>query len=154
MKGLRLVVVGLLTAATTACGGSSASSSVGHAVSVRAVARTTAVSTTTAGGAAAPAPRAARRTSNAPIVERLSVQQLAGQRIVYAYAGLKPPASLLSAIRAGEAGGVIFFAPNVSSVSQLRGVIAQLQRASLASPLHTRLLMLVDQEGGEVRRLP
>jgi beta-N-acetylhexosaminidase len=87
-------------------------------------------------------------------VQRLSAQQLAGQRIVYAYAGLKPPASLLSAIQAGEAGGVIFFAPNASSVSQLRGVIAQLQRASMASPLHTKLLMLVDQEGGEVRRLP
>jgi beta-N-acetylhexosaminidase len=33
-------------------------------------------------------------------------------------------------------------------------VINQLQRASLASPVHTRLLMLVDQEGGQVRRLP
>jgi beta-N-acetylhexosaminidase len=154
MKGLRLVLVGLLTAAATACGGGSASSSAGHTVSARAVARTTAVATATTGSTAAPAPRAARRTSHAPIVERLSAQQLAGERIVYAYAGLKPPASLLSAIRAGEAGGVIFFAPNVSSVSQLRGVIAQLQRASLASPLHTRLLMLADQEGGEVRRLP
>jgi beta-N-acetylhexosaminidase len=49
---------------------------------------------------------------------------------------------------------VIFFGPNVASVSQLRGVIAQLERASMASPLHTKLLMLVDQEGGEVRRLP
>jgi beta-N-acetylhexosaminidase len=100
------------------------------------------------------AKRPVRRTSHAPIVTRLSAQQLAGQRIIYAYAGLKPPASLLSAIRAGEAGGVIFFGPNVSSASQLRGVIAQLQGASQASPLHTRLLMLVDQEGGEVRRLP
>ena len=121
---------------------------------MRPVARTTPVRTATAVSTAARRPRADSRTSHAPIVARLSAQQLAGQRIVYAYAGLKPPASLLSAIRAGEAGGVIFFAPNVSSVSQLRGVIAQLQRASLASPLHTRLLMLVDQEGGEVRRLP
>jgi beta-N-acetylhexosaminidase len=88
------------------------------------------------------------------LVQRLSLQQLAGQRIVYAYAGLRPPASLLTAIRAGEAGGVIFFAPNISSVGQLRGVIDELQRASLASPLHDRLLMLTDQEGGEVRRLP
>jgi beta-N-acetylhexosaminidase len=86
--------------------------------------------------------------------QRLSPQQLAGQRIIYAYAGLKPPASLLSAIRAGEAGGVIFFAPNISSPAQIRGVIGQLQRASMASPVHTRLLMLTDQEGGEVRRLP
>lgn len=86
--------------------------------------------------------------------QRLSPQQLAGQRIIYAYAGLKPPASLLAAIRAGEAGGVIFFAPNISSPAQIRGVIGQLQRASLASPVHARLLMLTDQEGGEVRRLP
>jgi beta-N-acetylhexosaminidase len=31
--------------------------------------------------------------------------------------------------------------------------VAGLQRASLASPLHTRLLILTDQEGGEVKRV-
>jgi beta-N-acetylhexosaminidase len=61
---------------------------------------------------------------------------------------------LLSLIRKGEAGGVIFFAGNISNPNQIRGVIAQLQRASLASPVHARLLMMTDQEGGEVRRLP
>ena len=158
MTGLRMVLLGVLVgavAAVAACGGSSPSSqSASHTVPARAVASTTAVPTTTTGGTGLSVKRPVHRTSHAPIVTRLSVQQLAGQRIIYAYAGLKPPASLLSAIRAGEAGGVIFFAPNVASVSQLRGVIAQLQRASLASPLHTRLLMLTDQEGGEVRRLP
>ena len=158
MTGLRMVLLGVLVgavAAVAACGGSSPSSqSASHTVPARAVAPTTAVPTTTTGGTAVSVTRPVHRTSHAPIVTRLSAQQLAGQRIIYAYAGLKPPASLLSAIRAGEAGGVIFFAPNVASVSQLRGVIAQLQRASLASPLHTRLLMLTDQEGGEVRRLP
>src|SRR5438270_828381 len=84
----------------------------------------------------------------------LSLQQLAGQRIVYAYAGRQPPSSLLSAIRAGEAGGVIFFANNISSPRQLRTVITKLQQASVASPVHARLLMLTDQEGGQVRRLP
>jgi beta-N-acetylhexosaminidase len=84
----------------------------------------------------------------------LSLDQLAGQRVIYAYAGLQPPASLLAVIRAGEAGGVIFFGPNISGINQIRAVVAQLQRASLASPLHARLLMLVDQEGGAVRRLP
>ncbi|MEO9024687.1 MAG: glycoside hydrolase family 3 N-terminal domain-containing protein [Solirubrobacteraceae bacterium] len=87
-------------------------------------------------------------------MSRLSIQQLAGQRVIYAYSGLKPPAALLSAIRAGEAGGVILFAPNIASRAQIRGVIAGLQRASLASPVHGRLLVLTDQEGGEVRRLP
>ena len=109
-----------------------------------------------AAGAPAVSPVAVGATTSKvrPLVQRLSLQQLAGQRIIYAYAGLRPPQSLLSAIRAGEAGGVIFFAPNVSSAGQLRGVIAELQQASLASPLHDRLLMLTDQEGGEVRRLP
>jgi beta-N-acetylhexosaminidase len=105
--------------------------------------------------AAGPGRDAAARSSRVrPLVQRLSIQQLAGQRIVYAYAGLRPPQSLLAAIRAGEAGGVIFFAPNFASVGQLRGAIDELQQASLASPLHDRLLMLTDQEGGEVRRLP
>jgi beta-N-acetylhexosaminidase len=103
---------------------------------------------------AGPVGHLATRSRPRSLVQRLSVQQLAGQRIVYAYAGLRPPASLLAAIRAGEAGGVIFFGPNISSTSQLRAVIDELQRASLASPLHTRLLMFTDQEGGEVRRLP
>ncbi len=98
--------------------------------------------------------RASAGSSRRPLSQRLSLPQLAGQRIVYAYAGLEPPASLLSAIRSGEAGGVIFFGPNIASSAQIRGVISELQRASLASPVHTRLLMLTDQEGGEVRRLP
>ncbi|HUA03745.1 MAG TPA: glycoside hydrolase family 3 N-terminal domain-containing protein [Solirubrobacteraceae bacterium] len=89
-----------------------------------------------------------------PHVQKLPLQQLAGQRIVYSYAGLRPPQSLLAAIRAGEAGGVILFGPNVSSAAQLRSVIDELQAASRASPTHTPLLMLTDQEGGEVRRLP
>jgi beta-N-acetylhexosaminidase len=159
VKGHRLgllgPLLGALTAAVAACGGGSPSSqSTSRTVPARAVVRTTPAHTASTGGTAVSATRPVRRRSHAPIVTRLSAQQLAGQRIIYAYAGLKPPASLLSAIRAGEAGGVIFFGPNVSSVSQLRGVIAQLQRASQASPLHNRLLMLVDQEGGEVRRLP
>ncbi|HWE10121.1 MAG TPA: glycoside hydrolase family 3 N-terminal domain-containing protein [Solirubrobacteraceae bacterium] len=103
------------------------------------------------GGRATATPTAVARTA---AVQKLTADELAGQRIIYAYAGLRPPASLLAAIRAGEAGGVIFFGSNVSSLSQIRSVIAQLQRASLASPVHTRLLMLTDQEGGEVRRLP
>jgi beta-N-acetylhexosaminidase len=109
-------------------------------------------------GGASALPMAARAgtvaASPSAVVARLSSAQLAGQRIVYAYGGLTPPPSLLALIRAGKAGGVVFFAPNVSSPAQLRGVIAQLQRANAASPVHAPLLMLVDQEGGLVRRLP
>ena len=85
---------------------------------------------------------------------RLSLAQLAGQRIVYAYAGLTPPPALLARIRSGQAAGVIFFGQNVSSPAQLRSVIAQLQRANASSPVRAPLLMMTDQEGGLVRRLP
>ncbi|MBV8429954.1 MAG: hypothetical protein JO244_02245 [Solirubrobacterales bacterium] len=93
------------------------------------------------------------RSGRAGYTPQLSLAQLAGQRVVYAYAGLRPPASLLAAIRAGEAGGVILFSPNISSRGQIRSVISQLQRAALGSPVPERLLILTDQEGGQVRRL-
>ncbi len=96
----------------------------------------------------------ARARSTVPRLPPLSVEQLAGQRVIYAYSGLTPPPSLLAAIRAGEAAGVILFSPNVSSASQTRAVVAQLQRASAAGPVHAPLLILTDQEGGQVRRLP
>jgi beta-N-acetylhexosaminidase len=105
-------------------------------------------------GALPSAARASTAAAPSAVVSRLSLAQLAGQRIIYAYGGLVPPPSLLALIRAGKAAGVIFFAPNVSSPGQLRRVIAQLQRANAASPVHAPLLMMVDQEGGLVRRLP
>jgi beta-N-acetylhexosaminidase len=88
---------------------------------------------------------------------RLSAIQLAGQRVIYSYQGHTPPASLLSAIRNGEAAGVIFFGSNISSRAQIRSVISQLEAAN-ASPQNPArkypLLLMTDQEGGEVRRLP
>jgi beta-N-acetylhexosaminidase len=90
----------------------------------------------------------------APRKDALSLARLAGQRIVYAYAGLEPPQSLLALIRAGEAAGVILFSNNIASTPQISAVILELQSASTQSPLHARLLILTDQEGGEVRRLP
>src|SRR6202034_4153343 len=85
----------------------------------------------------------------------LSPQQLAGQRVIYSYSGLTPPASLISLIEHGEAAGVIFFGQNISSEAQIAGVIKQLDQAD-ASPLNPveAPLLMTDQEGGQVRRLP
>jgi beta-N-acetylhexosaminidase len=88
---------------------------------------------------------------------KLSVAQLAGQRVIYSYSGLTLPASLLRWIRAGEAGGVIFFSQNISSGAQIASVIAELDHANASprNPLRKDpLLLMTDQEGGEVRRLP
>jgi beta-N-acetylhexosaminidase len=95
----------------------------------------------------APAPELGRKLSN---------RQLAGQRVIYSYPGLTPPPELFDIIRRGEAGGVIFFGENIdrNNPDQIRGVVEQLQQANEASPVRAPLLMMTDQEGGLVRRLP
>ena len=92
----------------------------------------------------------------APAVQRLSDAQLAGQRVIYSYPGLTPPRALLRAVRDGQAAGVIFFAGNISSPAQLAAVARRLQRAdaSKRNPVRAPLLLMADQEGGGVRRLP
>jgi beta-N-acetylhexosaminidase len=87
----------------------------------------------------------------------LTPAQMAGQRVIYSYSGLNPPATLLNWIRHGEAGGVIFFGGNIASRAQIAGVIKKLDaaNASASNPLRARpLLLMTDQEGGLVRRLP
>jgi beta-N-acetylhexosaminidase len=105
-----------------------------------------------AGGAVKP-----RSSPPVPSLPKLSTAQLAGQRVIYSYKGLTPPASLLRWIRQGEVGGVIFFGQNISSESQISSVIHELDQAnaSQSNPLRDKpLLLMTDQEGGEVRRLP
>lgn len=90
-------------------------------------------------------------------IARLSPEQQAGQRVIYSYNGLTAPPGLLSLIRHGDVGGVIFFSFNVSSPAQLRSVIGQMIAANSASTNPARqypLLLMTDQEGGQVRRLP
>ncbi len=101
-------------------------------------------------------PAAARRAAVAAALLTLSPQQLAGQRIIYSYPGLTPPASLISLIQHGEAAGVIFFGQNISSDAQIAGVIRQLNQANASplNPVRAPLLLMTDQEGGQVRRLP
>jgi len=95
-------------------------------------------------------PHPAQAQSQAP----LSPRQLAGQRVICSYPGLTVPAALLQAITAGQAAGVIFFGGNISSEAQITSVIGQLIQAQQHSPVSVPLLLMTDQEGGEVRRLP
>ena len=91
-----------------------------------------------------------------PRLPHLTDRQLAGQRVIYSYSGLTPPAELLAKIRAGQVAGVIFFSGNISSQAQLSKVAAELQRAAMSKsdPVREPLLLMTDQEGGMVRRLP
>jgi beta-N-acetylhexosaminidase len=93
--------------------------------------------------------RAQAGTRAAPAA--LTPQQQAGQRVIFSYSGLTVPQSLLTQISAGQAAGVIFFGDNISNYVQISSVIQQLRAATPAGP---PLLLMTDQEGGEVRRLP
>ena len=98
----------------------------------------------------------AAQAAQAAQVASLSARQLAGQRVIFSYAGLTPPSALLWLISHGEAAGVIFFANNISSRAQIAAVIGRLEAAAAAStnPVRSPLLLMTDQEGGLVRRLP
>jgi beta-N-acetylhexosaminidase len=87
-------------------------------------------------------------------VAALSNLQLAGQRVISSYPGLTPPQNLFNDIIAGQTAGVIFFGENISGDTQIAGVISQLRQAQSQSPIQVPLLLMTDQEGGLVRRLP
>jgi beta-N-acetylhexosaminidase len=144
---VRIVVVAVCAAAVAGC------SLVGPAGSSQPAAHhATAGSSAGSTSAATPSPK----PTTAPM-PALSPAQLAGQRVIYSYGGPTPPAQLFRWIRAGKVAGVIFFGGNISSPSQLAEVVAELDRANASprNPLHHHpLLLMTDQEGGLVRRLP
>jgi beta-N-acetylhexosaminidase len=77
-----------------------------------------------------------------------------GQMIVARFAGSVPSSSLLLRIRAGQVGGVILFGDNVAGgLSATRALTDELQKAA-AEGGNPPLLIMTDQEGGEVKRLP
>ncbi len=83
----------------------------------------------------------------------LSLRQLVGQRMVYSYSGFSPPAALRARIAHGEAAGVIVFASNIASRASLAATMRGLQAIPRPAALSTPLLLMVDQEGGLVKRL-
>lgn len=93
-------------------------------------------------------------TQSSPVLAALSSRQLAGRRVIYSYPGLTAPEVLLQQIAAGEVTGVIFFGENIDSHEQIAAVIQQLRKAQQQSPVPLPLLLMTDQEGGLVRRLP
>jgi beta-N-acetylhexosaminidase len=84
---------------------------------------------------------------------RLGLEEALGQTIVARYAGPSPSRALLGRIRRGEVGGVILFADNVAQGrAGTRRAVASLQRAARAGG-RPKVLVMIDQEGGLVKRL-
>ncbi len=102
-----------------------------------------------------PARHAAKagRATVAPSRPQISATKLLGQRIMVGMDGVSAPSWLLSAARDGRVGSVILFSANIVSRSQLRALTGSLQRAARRGG-NPPLLIAVDQEGGQVKRLP
>ncbi|GAA2332342.1 beta-N-acetylhexosaminidase [Streptomyces kunmingensis] len=104
-----------------------------------------------AGSTAAAVPVPERSPSPLPA---LTPAQRAGRCVIHSYPGLTPPAALMDAIKEGRTAGVIFFAENIESLSQIGDVVRAMNEAHASGPGTAPLLLMTDQEGGKVRRLP
>ena len=78
----------------------------------------------------------------------LTLEQQVGQVLVLSFSGTAVPEYVREALRARRVAGVILFAGNIVSPSQLRVLTSVLRREG------GKPLVAVDQEGGSVRRLP
>ena len=83
----------------------------------------------------------------------LSAGQLAGQRLVAGFSGGQVPGKLRRLIHRGRLAGVILFDENLGRRRHARRLIRRLQRIKRPSGLRQPLLMMIDQEGGLVKRL-
>jgi beta-N-acetylhexosaminidase len=106
----------------------------------------------TRAGGPTPSATTASRSTDAP---RLTVRQLVGQRLIASFRGSEaPPQALVERIRRGELAGVILFAENAPSIARARATADRLQKIPRPNGLRAPLLVMIDQEGGLVRRLP
>jgi beta-N-acetylhexosaminidase len=100
----------------------------------------------TLGESPPPAPRPS-------VASTLPPRQLAGERLLVGIAGSAVSPPLRAAIAAGRIAGVVLFAENFPSRAAGRQLVATLQRIRRPRPLRRPLLVMIDQEGGEVKRV-
>jgi beta-N-acetylhexosaminidase len=112
------------------------------------------------GGASSGSPRTSGGTVSSTeelkptLVETLRPGELAGERIVVSIDGTGLTAELRAAIAKGKVAGVVLFEADFPSRAAGRALIAELQAVPRPRRLaHLPLLVMTDQEGGEVKRV-
>lgn len=83
----------------------------------------------------------------------LSPRQLVGERLVAGFSGTAVPTLLRRMIRQGELAGVILFEANLPDREAARRLVGELESIRRPAGLRDPLLVMVDQEGGLVKRL-
>lgn len=92
-------------------------------------------------------------SSEPSVASTLPLKQLAGERIVVGVSGTRVGKGLREAIREGRVAGVVLFAGNFPTRAAGARLIARLQAIPRPPKLRDPLLVMVDQEGGQVKRL-
>jgi len=92
----------------------------------------------------------AKRESRA---DKLSITQLAGQRLITGFSGASVPDKVKRMIAKGKLAGVILFDENLGTKRHARRLIRKLQGIKRPRGLRSPLLVMIDQEGGLVKRL-
>lgn len=94
-----------------------------------------------------------RSQSQPDVASTLSPKHLAGERIVVGVQGTSASPALQAAIRDGRVAGVVLFAENFPSRAAGKRLITRLQAVPRPPKLRDPLLIMVDQEGGLVKRV-
>jgi beta-N-acetylhexosaminidase len=84
--------------------------------------------------------------------ETLSMEQLAGQRLMVGFEGKQLNAHLKFLIRDLKVGGIILFSQNVETPAQIRMLCGAVQEYAQSNG-QPPLIIAIDQEGGQVARL-
>lgn len=87
------------------------------------------------------------------IASQLSVRRLVGERLVAGFSGTELPLALRRMIRRGELAGLLFFEENLADRAAAKRLSAEIQSIPRPRGLRDPLLLMVDQEGGLVKRL-
>ena len=95
--------------------------------------------------AATPAPEEVARK----VSEEVPLTQQVGRLVVLRFAGTSVPGYVRRVLSEGRAAGAILFRDNLTDAEQAKALAGRLERGAEGPPL-----IMVDQEGGEVRILP
>src|SRR5688572_26481767 len=98
------------------------------------------------GGAAEGAERGPAHQAALRQVDRLTLRQRVGQVTISSFPGTRRPEYIRRRLRARETAGVILFGANAGDRATWRRLTRSLQEAG-----HGRALIMVDQEGGDIR---
>lgn len=108
-----------------------------------------------AGRRSGPKPKPRSNQVRRPVrTTRQPVSRLIGQLLIGRFAGTSPTPSILAAITEGHIGSIILFSDNTAGgIAATKALVDQLQAAARKGG-NPPLLIMTDQEGGQVRRLP